>query len=100
MSERRNFPANSKDVAKKDNVDRGTVDSFAFMLDYLSLKIDDNLRIVKVFPIITMIMYLCLTELQVRPRYNVISGGWEKLCYSEVYVIVSWAHQYAICMSK
>ena len=38
--------------------------------------------------------------IQVRPRYNVISGGWEKLCYSEVYVIVSWAHQYAICMSK
>eukprot|EP00117_Sycon_ciliatum_P043569 scpid94203/ scgid31529/ len=50
MSERRNFPANSKDVAKKDNVDRGTVDSFAFMLDYLSLKIDDNLRIVKNVP--------------------------------------------------
>ena len=43
----------------------------------------------------------CLkSKLQVRPRYNVISGGWEKLCYTEVYVIVSWAHQYAICRSK
>lgn len=49
MSERRNFPAESKKEKKQaDGVPRGSVDSFSYILDRFNLGIDENLRVIKV----------------------------------------------------
>ena len=67
MSERRNFPADSKNRTTEGKaVGRDSVDSFAYIFDYISLKIDDNLRVIKVRVAFFLKILFCNQSSQLR----------------------------------